>query len=189
MLGMPGPRPRQPLRGRLCHRCVGRAADRASRDHSHPAHPAARAALVKFWLARLPKHPRAGLSPAEIDRQVRTPGVGSCRAEISRPTGRAPRCASAIDQRATPQPNSSTSLSATSPSTCSSASGMRQSPQASAFSPESTALWRRSYSSLVASHIARFLRTCSGRGSGSCSSRSCHSYVSLLTFSCLLHQA
>ena len=48
----------------------------------------------------------------------------SCRAETSRPTIRAPRCASAIDHCAAPQPNSRTSLPATSPRIRRSASGI-----------------------------------------------------------------
>ena len=53
----------------------------------------------------------------------------SCRSELSKPTQRAPCAASRIDHCAAPQPSSSTSFPATSPSTCSSLSGSCQIPQ------------------------------------------------------------
>src|SRR5205823_1773057 len=70
-------------------------------------------------------------------RHWQPPSNDACsnwRAELSRPTGRAPRRAKPMDHCAAPQPNSSISLPATSPSTCSSSSGMFQMPQAQAYS-------------------------------------------------------
>src|SRR6185503_11895280 len=81
--------------------------------------------------------------------------------ELSRPTGRAPAPASERDHSAAPQPSSSTSFPATSPSTCSSASGICHSPQARPRSMKRA--FRSSYSALWPSQNSRFLRACSVR--------------------------
>src|SRR5918999_3633611 len=60
---------------------------------------------------------------------IRFRACSSWRSELSSPTGRAPCFARRIDHCAAPQPNSSTSLPATSSKTFSSDSGICQTPQ------------------------------------------------------------
>src|ERR671924_1030649 len=91
---------------------------------------------------------------------IRARACSNCRAELSSPTGRAPRWASKIDHCAAPHPSSSTSLPDTSPRTCSSDSGACQMPQrGSGLLMKSR--WRSWYSSLVRSQCARLRRACS----------------------------
>jgi hypothetical protein len=88
----------------------------------------------------------------------------SWRPERSSPVTRAPRRARRIAHWAPPQPNSSTSRSATSGRTRTSASGTAQAPQVSGFAAIH-APWPAWYRSLFRSQSARFARSCRSRPS------------------------
>src|SRR6187401_425290 len=89
----------------------------------------------------------------------------SCREELSSPTGRAPRFASSIDQRAAPQPSSRMSLPATSPRAPTSDSGIDHAPQIRS-STLSCGPWTAWYSSDSLSQCSRLRSAWSEGGIG-----------------------
>ena len=89
---------------------------------------------------------------------VSSRAFASWRPERSMPTGRAPRRASAIDQRAAPHPTSSTFFPRTLPRSWSSDSGTRNTPHDAAWRPPRIRANRRSYHGLTRSHTARLRR-------------------------------